>query len=564
MTEARGWYVDRKGARYAYVPLGGRKKKDVRLVTCTTDEQAATRARVIRELAAALRDAGKDSYLDKVVEDAATAAPERLASIQRIVAGIVSGVERPTKVPSVGTTWGDVARRWTSGELHRLYPDRVPKKKSVRMDRARVKELEELVGDVLITDPAWLDHAEEAMRRLPERVQTTATRRQYAQCIRRVLELAVLPLRLIPANPLPRGFLPKIRQHRALQMPYPDEDAKLMAAEPTTEAAGVPLVHRLAYGFLARMGFRKSEIFGGADEEGYEDEEVEPAPPLTWDRLDLDRGVVFRARSKTDVAVPIVLDAGVCRALAVWKKLRPPPTPNSEVFVDERGAVLDLGTKDFRADLLAAGVDRAELHVKTQESLQVRVHDLRALFVTTSLANGRPESWVRDRTSHRTVSMLDKYRRQARLFAELHLGDLRPLDEAIPELARFGHASDDGPKEPEPPPKDVKSLEETAPSVPLAPMPQTFDSSYEGSNPSVGTNSYEIRGEPSEASSEAFALRSAEVDARLAKLAAKARMLERLATGDVRLLAEEIREGLEALCGPRAEVVDIAARRGVK
>jgi hypothetical protein len=50
----------------------------------------------------------------------------------------------------------------------------------------------------------------------------------------------------------------------------------------------------------------------------------------------------------------------------------------------------------------------------------------------------------------------------------------------------------------------------------------------------------------------------------LRRLAAKARLLERLATGDVRVLAEEIRAGLEALCGPSAEVVDIAGRRGVR
>jgi hypothetical protein len=86
--------------------------------------------------------------------------------------------------------------------------------------------------------------------------------------------------------------------------------------------------------------------------------------------------------------------------------------------------------------------------VRTKESLPVRVHDLRALFVTTSLAAGKPESWVRDRTSHRTIAMLDRYRRQARLFAELHLGELLPLDAAIPELRPAagvtGGSGDDG------------------------------------------------------------------------------------------------------------------------
>jgi hypothetical protein len=494
MGAAAGWFTDRTGARYVRVPIGGDKRKAARLVTCKTDDEADRRAAIVRELAKTLRDAGKTVHLEKTIEEAAAATEARLAKIRLVVAGLARGIERPAEAPgALGQTWGDVANRWTSGELHRLYPDRVPKKKSVGMDRSRVKELEQLIGHVLIADPAWLDHAEDAMRRLPERVQTSATRRQYAQCLRRVLELAVLPLRLIPSNPLPRGFLPKIRQERALQMPYPDEDAKLMAAEPTADAPGVPLVHRLAYGFLARMGFRKSEIIGGADEEGYEDDgpDAEPAPPLTWDRVDLDRSVVFRARSKTDIAVPIVLDPGVARALAAWKKLRPPARPNAPVFVAAVGAVdvvISLEPGTFREHLLAAGVTRTELHKRTKESLPCRVHDLRALFVTTSLASGRPESWVRDRTSHRTITMLDRYRRQARLFAELHLGDLVPLDEAIPELRGTGRGPADSPPEgSETSPSDAKNPDESDTSDHVAAMVQTFGSSYHGSNPCVGT-----------------------------------------------------------------------------
>ncbi len=515
MSNAAGWFTDRTGARYVRVPLGGEKRKAARLVTCTTDAQADRRASVVRELAKKLREAGKDAHIAKVVDEAAAATEVRLEKIKAIVDGIVSGVERPaTAAKTIGATWGDVAKRWTSGELNRLYPDRVPRKRSVGMDRSRVEALEPLIGHILITDPNWLDHAEDAMRRLPERVQTSATRRQYAQCIRRVLELAVLPLRIIKANPLPRGFLPKIKQERALQMPYPDEDAMLMAACPGWNrdgdldpsktpskpengpknaddsvelSEGVPLVFRLAYGFLARMGFRKSEIVGGVDEEGYEDEDIEPAPPLTWDRLDLDRGVVFRARSKTDIAVPIVMPPDVTRALAAFKKLYPPARPNAEVFRTEQG-VIELTTKSYRAVLKLAGVKRPELFKKTKESYPVRVHDTRALFVTVSLANGKPESWVRDRTSHRTITMLDRYRRQARLFEELNLGDLKPLDEAIPELRETGRGpADDVPNGRETSRTDVESPEESGTSEQLATVAQSFGSSYWGSNPYAGT-----------------------------------------------------------------------------
>ena len=85
---------------------------------------------------------------------------------------------------------------------------------------------------------------------------------------------------------------------------------------------------------------------------------------------------------------------------------------------------------------------------------------------------------------------------------------------------------------------------------------EDFGSSYRGSNPCAGTE----KPRTSEGSSEGHEAH----DAAIARLAAKARMLERLATGDVRVLAEELREGLERLCGPVAKVVDLGARRGVR
>jgi hypothetical protein len=89
----------------------------------------------------------------------------------------------------------------------------------------------------------------------------------------------------------------------------------------------------------------------------------------------------------------------------------------------------------LRADLLAAKVDRPELH-DTSSPLRrpVRLHDLRASMVTIGLANGRSEEWIRRRTGH-TSSALERYRRVANTLRELELGDWKPLDHAIPELA---------------------------------------------------------------------------------------------------------------------------------
>jgi hypothetical protein len=83
--------------------------------------------------------------------------------------------------------------------------------------------------------------------------------------------------------------------------------------------------------------------------------------------------------------------------------------------------------------------------VTTAARQQISVHHLRGTFVTLALANGRPESWVMARTGHRSSQMVNRYRRIATSFAELNLGELAPLDQAIPALMqrrlldRVGH-----------------------------------------------------------------------------------------------------------------------------
>ncbi|HTN89321.1 MAG TPA: DNA integration/recombination/inversion protein, partial [Sorangium sp.] len=62
----------------------------------------------------------------------------------------------------------------------------------------------------------------------------------------------------------------------------------------------------------------------------------------------------------------------------------------------------------------------------------MRAHDTRSTFITVALANGRSEAWVADRTGHRSSIMIQRYRRAVRAFAELGLGELASLAEAIP------------------------------------------------------------------------------------------------------------------------------------
>jgi len=65
-----------------------------------------------------------------------------------------------------------------------------------------------------------------------------------------------------------------------------------------------------------------------------------------------------------------------------------------------RPLYVDQMAQHLRADLKAAGIARPEIFERTAVRHPLRVHDLRATFVTVSLANGKTETWVADRTGH--------------------------------------------------------------------------------------------------------------------------------------------------------------------
>ncbi|HMY21675.1 MAG TPA: tyrosine-type recombinase/integrase, partial [Polyangium sp.] len=91
----------------------------------------------------------------------------------------------------------------------------------------------------------------------------------------------------------------------------------------------------------------------------------------------------------------------------------------------------------YRGHLADAGIDRANLFERTKARQPIRIHDTRATFITIMLANGKSEAWVQDRTGHKSSQMINRYRRAARTAAELALGNLAPLYQAIPELNRL-------------------------------------------------------------------------------------------------------------------------------
>jgi integrase len=306
-----------------------------------------------------------------------------------------ASVEAVTAGPAL--TFAELGQKWTDHEIADAYPDHVKRKATAGKDAERLAVLNKTIGRVPVTAFTLAD-AELAMRALP-RDLSSATRRQYAQIIARLLALAVYPLKLRPSSPLPRGFLPKVTRSKATAWLYPAEDARLLAC------VDVPLVRRVLYGFLAREGCRCGEALA-----------------LTWADLDLDRGVIRLDENKTDDPRAWALGDGVAGALG-----RLAGATDLVFAVPNDGHLAEA----FRADLALAGIDRAELFERTKSRQPIRLHDLRATFVTLALAAGRSETWVSDRTGHRSSVMIANYRRAARTASELGLGELDPLEQAV-------------------------------------------------------------------------------------------------------------------------------------
>jgi integrase len=220
-------------------------------------------------------------------------------------------------------------------------------------------------------------------------------------------------LRFVERSPIPPGFSPKSAARRAYAYLYPDEDRRLLAC------SALPLAFRLLWGFLVREGTRENEALS-----------------LTWECVDLKRGAIRLDKNKTDDPRSWALDAGVVRALRVYREcFRSDASAGGLVFVSPNGeAISKFGLAELlRAHLDAIGLkqERPELFATTAERHRIRVHDLRGTFVTLSLAAGRSESWIADRTGHRSTAMINRYKRTARSFAELDLGSPVPLSEAI-------------------------------------------------------------------------------------------------------------------------------------
>lgn len=390
-----------KGRLYGRFWLGGEKRESVPVPGVDTKDDAAVAARceLIADVANKLVAAGRAERARDMAVLLGAATNQK--TIDRVVRS-VDEIIRAAGTLGGGQTVKQFGETWTGGNLSRQHPDHVKPKSTASDDAQRLaKYVYPVIGSMAVR-LVRLEDGERVMARLPPGL-SSALRRHVAQAMSRLFTLAVYPAKLIPVHPFPKGFLPKLGPGKAKQYLYPDEDAKLMAC------TKVPLAERLFYGVIDREGFRFSE-----------------ARALEWGDLDLQRGAVRLDVNKTDDPRAWALDPGVCDALRRWRLLRPTLSkPFADIPEDEHQA------DRFRFDVLAAGIDRAGLMDSTAKSQRLRFHDLRATFVTVSLANGKSETWVSDRTGHKSSTMIAKYQRAARTYAELGLGPLKNLARAI-------------------------------------------------------------------------------------------------------------------------------------
>lgn len=316
----------------------------------------------------------------------AKASPRALPTVVALADELAGGLL--TDVGPRVPTFREVGEQWTAGELHRKHPDQIKLKRSAGHDAARLSRYVYPVMGATPINQVTLDQCELVMATLPATMRP-ATRRNVGQLMTKLMKMAVYPLRHIRESPIPPGFLPSAKKPRALAYLYPDEEARLLACE------AVPLAHRMLWGFLTREGVRKGEALA-----------------LTWAALDLKRGAVRLDKNKTDDPRAWALNDSVVRALRVYREQHRPDAPLSAlVFTDDHGKPFTAAgavglAPTLREHLKLIGLDkeRPELFESTEERQRIRVHDLRGTFVTVSLANGRSESWIADRTGQALVA----------------------------------------------------------------------------------------------------------------------------------------------------------------
>lgn len=392
-------------------------------ITAKDEPQALARYWRLRRMVDALVRAKRGPEASVLVKEAAASKTERaFMGVERAAADLAATPLDASAPSAPVVTYGEVVRQWLSGDIIRAFPGEVKSKVESTIEQ-QWGMYNKLILGARTTSGGNVPLGErpvsaitkadliEVKKALPKMSQ--GRRRYYCMLLAAPLRLAVYPLDVIERSPVPPGFVPPKGGTRAFTYLYPEEEAQTLAC------VRIPFMQRFAFGLTARNGMRISETLG-----------------LEEGDLDLKRGNISLDRNKTRMPRAWKLDDDCARALRLYVAMHPPK--GGLLFP---GMELAHTAQRFRTYLRWAGCERRDLFALTDERRPMRVHDLRASFVTLALAaeRGAPncELWIRDRTGHTTTAMMEVYRRWSRFALDNDQGWFAPLDQALPELVAF-------------------------------------------------------------------------------------------------------------------------------
>ncbi len=374
------------------------------------EAEAKARRKRLQAMATMLAESGKHAEAQVLLTEAASKTTDKqFAGVERAARDLCSRPDVPAP-KRAAVLFRDVGFDWLSGKLRDKHEDDVGKLEAGTRDRYRsilavVNEVPVRGGVPFGSLPVaeiTLDDAEAAKAAVPpDRGQ--GTRRHYALVIRRVISLSVYPLKLRESNPIPAQFVPPQGKAPVFAFLYPDEEAQLLRH--LAQGSAEDREDGLAYGVLHREGLRASELLG-----------------LTWGDVDLVRGVVVLDENKTDDPRSWALGPDVVRALSAYRGNASGGDVIFSLFVERHQA------ERFRAHIVAAEITRKELFERSGSRRPIRLHETRGSFISVALATGKTETWVMDRTGHRSSQMVNHYRRAARRLAEIGVAWFEELD----------------------------------------------------------------------------------------------------------------------------------------
>jgi hypothetical protein len=379
-----------------------------RFVICAPTETAAlAREACMIRMAADLARAGRHTEARAVIEEAGAARNEtELSEVEQVVRELCAESHRSAgegaPKPSA-RTFGDVAELLFAEQRRRGNSER-----TIDKDRQRLRVIAPRLGRAPVAQ-VTSRAADEAMALVPETVR--AGRHLFEGLIFRVLQHA-RKLELIEMIPLRPDFVSKqSAPERLFQYLTANEEWRLVTGP-------APVWRRIGYGLMAREAVRPEflSLFYWADRA--------PADAIV-STIDLESGLLTHRHKQKRVRRWPVCER-VLRVLRAWRELS---SENARVLPKWKHLKI---ARTLRADLLAAGVDRAALHRSTATERQIAAKDAgRATFVTLALRAGAPMHWVTDRTGHMTEEMVGRYNRMARESRDTVRAWLRPLDEAF-------------------------------------------------------------------------------------------------------------------------------------